>query len=87
MRQENERMRSFLASNGIICTPKYIETGSMKRTWRLYNRNAKWTPGLAEKLNMLGFTDYNHKPLGEFSGNGGMFSVFVRGHYELLDEV
>lgn len=77
-------MKDFLKSNGIDATPKYLPDGSLKRCWRLYNIETKWTQELADRLNALGFTDFDGEPLGPFSGNGGMFSVFVRGHYELL---
>lgn len=86
MRPENERMRAFLASNDINCTPKYMATGIMKRTWRLYSNGARWTNELAGKLNALGFVGYDNNPLNEFSGNGGLFSVFVRGHYDPCSE-
>lgn len=91
MRPENKRMQDFLKVNGIKATPWYIFKGSMKGCWRLYNKDGqgfvnmkKWTPELADKLNGLGFKDYDGKPLGEFSGNGGSFQTFVRGHYEFL---
>ena len=84
MRQENERMQKWLKGQGIEAKAKYLFKGSMKNTWRLYNPEIPWTKELWEKLNGLGFTDAFYKPLGQFSGNGGMFSTFVRGHYELL---
>ncbi len=93
MRPENKRMQAFLKANGINAIPKYISTGSLKHSWRLYGPNGdgwhnyqKWTPELVEKLTALGFTGL-HEPLGKFSGNGGIFSVFVKGHYEFLEEV
>uniref|UniRef100_A0A6M3LUX7 Uncharacterized protein n=1 Tax=viral metagenome TaxID=1070528 RepID=A0A6M3LUX7_9ZZZZ len=94
MRPENKRMQEFLRGNGINAVPWYIFKGSMKRTWRLYGKNGKgsdlsnyqkWTPDLAEKLNGLGFRDYDGKPLGLYSGNGGVFCIFVRGHYDFLE--
>lgn len=39
---------------------------------------------LHNKLNQLGFTSFDGRPLDKFSGNGGVFSVFVRGHNEFL---
>jgi hypothetical protein len=84
MRPENKRMKEFLASNGIFANVKYIATGSLKRTWRLFNTNTQWTEDLAVKLNLLSFINYDNKPLGKYSGNGGRFSVFVRGHDEFL---
>lgn len=95
MRPENKRMQAFLKSNGISAVPWYISRGSMRGCWRLYGKNGKgfasdvmekWSPELAEKLNDLGFRDYAGQPLGIYSGNGGMFCTFVRGHYEFLQE-
>ena len=83
VRPENKRMQEFLAAHGIVARAKWLSTGSLKRTWRLWQR-CTWTPELAAKLNALGFVDYNNKPLGQFSGNGGTFCVFVRGHEDLL---
>ena len=84
MRPENARMKVFLAQHGITATPKYLYDGSLKRTWRLWGKGQAWTQELQDKLNGLGFIDYNGDPLDQFSGNGGSFSVFVRGHNELL---
>ena len=84
MRPENKRMTAFLKTNGIEARPKWLRAGSLKQTWRLHNSETPWTLDLAAKLNSLGFTDYDGRPLGQFSGNGGYFSVFVRGHEELL---
>jgi hypothetical protein len=86
MRDENARMQQFLRQHGIDARVKYTPVGSMKKTWRLFNANTKWTQELADKLNKLGFVDYNNKPLDEFSGNGGVFSVSVRGHNEFLED-
>ena len=85
MRPENKNMKRFLAQHGINANPKYLPDGSLKGCWRLYDKNTEWSIQLAEKLNNLGFMDFDNKPLGEFSGNGGRFSVFVRGHDELLN--
>jgi hypothetical protein len=85
MRQENMRMKIFLKENGIEATPKYIPDGSLKKTWRLYNSETKWSQGLAEKINSLGFVNYDNRPLTELDGNGGMFQIFVRGHQEFLE--
>lgn len=76
-------MQEFLASHGIKAMPKYLWTGSLKHRWRLYDPETKWTKDLAQKLSSLGFTNFDGMPLREFSGNGGMFSVFVCGHQEL----
>lgn len=86
MRIENQRMVDFLASHGIRAQVKYIWNGSLKGTWRLYSPNVRWTMALASKLNSLGFKDFDGKPLHEYSGNGGLFSVFVRGHKEFAED-
>jgi hypothetical protein len=80
MRPENKAMQAFLAKNGIDAMPKYISDGSLRGCWRLYNTDTSWNLELAEKLNGLGFLDFDRKPLSKHSGNGGMFSVFVIGH-------
>lgn len=85
-RPENVRMQNFLAANGIKATVKYLPDGSLRGCWRLSDTDQPWTMELAGKLNALGFTDFDLKPLGQFSGNGGVFSCFVRGHNELLQE-
>ena len=78
MLKHNREMQSFLRSHQIEAIPKRIDKGSLRGTWRLYNFNIKWSLELAKKLNDLGFTDFDGKPLGQFSGNGGVFQVFVR---------
>jgi hypothetical protein len=83
MRPENKRMKEFLASNGVTAHVKWIPDGSLKNRWRFYNPDQKWTLFLAAQLTSLGFTDFDNKPLGIFSGNGGMFCVFVRGHEDM----
>jgi hypothetical protein len=83
-RSENVVMEEFLRLHGVRAKVKYIWTGSLKGTWRLSNLSEKWTPEVAEKLNGLGFTDFEGSLLGPYSGNGGMFSVFVRGHREMV---
>ena len=85
MRPENKRMQEFLRKNGVEAKVKYIQDGSLKKTWRLFNRSQLWSDWHIKKLTELGFTDNSNKPFTEFSGNGGMFSVFARGHYELLE--
>ena len=82
-RPENSRMQDFLKANGILATPKYLHDGSLRGCWRL-SSSEPWCIELANKLNALGFVDFDGKPLGQFSGNGGHFCVFVRGHSELL---
>jgi len=96
MRPENKRMQEFLRASGINAVPKYIFKGSLRGSWRLYgienkkdvggyglNKYQKWTLELAEKLTALGFRGL-HGPLGIYDGNGGVFSVFVRGHNNFL---
>jgi hypothetical protein len=87
-------MQDFLAANGIKAVARYNHNGSMKRTWHLYGKNGKghelenyqkWTPELYNKLTALGFTSCFNEKLDQYHGNGGVFSVSVRGHYELLE--
>ena len=82
---ENIRMMEFLAKHGIKCAVKYIWNGSLRGTWRLYGKDQKWTPELIRKLTDLRFKGFDGRELTEYSGNGGTFSVFVRGHNELLE--
>jgi hypothetical protein len=86
-RPENVRMQNFLSQNGITAKAKYLGEGSMRGCWRLYWPDVPWTQELADCLNELGFTSAHHEPLDQFSGNGGSFSVCVRGHDELLAEI
>lgn len=85
MLKENSDMQKFLSGHGIECRVKRIHKGSLKGTWRLYNPDVAWTGTLGTQLMDLGFTDYNGMPFNVYSGNGGRFSVFVRGHDELAD--
>ena len=86
MKPENKRMKEFLMANGFArVIPKYLASGSLKRCWRLYDKYQKWSLDIAKRLNDLGFMNFTGKPLDIYDGNGGMFSVFVRGHYELLE--
>ena len=85
MLPQNKNMTEFLKKNGIITTKvKLITTGSMKGCWSLYGKDQKWTKELIVKLTELGFRDFQNRPFTEWSGNGGMFSVFVRGHEEMM---
>ena len=91
MRPENKAMADFLASKGITgVVPKYIDKGSLRGCWRLCIKGPvrgiwkQWAMADAELLNGLGFVGFDGKPLGMYSGNGGMWQVFVRGHNELL---
>jgi hypothetical protein len=79
-------MQQFLASHGIAANVKYFGKGSV-RGWRLYNSELQWTAELIAQLTALGFRHYDGEPLDRFDGNGGVFSVFVCGHEELLQEV
>lgn len=78
MRPENKTMKSYLEENGIEARVKYIRKGSLKGCWRLYNPDLRWTSELIKKLGELGFRDFDGRPLGQFSGNGGVFSVNAR---------
>ncbi len=84
MRPENMRMKVFLKMQGIEATPKWIATGSMKGTWRIYNKSLLWTDELREKLTAIGFTGFDGKPLQQFS-SGSRFQVFVCGHADLVE--
>jgi hypothetical protein len=98
MRPENKRMQEYLKANEIKAIPQCQKDGSLKGSWRLYGLVGKAPDGtpiyqnwwdnfeLQNKLNSLGFTDLWGKQLSNISGNGGVFSVFVRGHNELLTE-
>ena len=77
MRKENKEMKRYLSKNNIFARVKYLDGGSLAGRWRLYNPRQIWNEVLAEQLTNLGFTDFDGKPLGKFSGNGGLFSVFA----------
>lgn len=87
MRKENKLMIKHLKANGIKASVKYIATGSLKGSWRLYDSETHWynNAELQNKMKHLGFTDYDGSELNNLSGNGGAFSVFVR-HTELTRE-
>ena len=76
--KHNKELQDFLSKQGIKANVKRIDKGTMKKTWRLYGKGQKWTPELQNKLTKLGFKDFDGRPLNPYSGNGGMFSVFVR---------
>jgi len=78
MRPENQKMKDFLQGHGIDCTPKYLKDGSLKGRWMLQAKGKNWSQELQDKLNSLGFRDFDNAPLHRFSGNGGMFCVCVR---------
>jgi hypothetical protein len=87
----NARVEDFLAANGLPgVKAKWLSDGSLKNTFRLSgyeaanawrpraDRAAEWTPELADKLNALGFRNYNGQPFDRLDGNGGLFHVFSR---------
>ena len=76
--EHNKAMQDKLAQYGIKCRAKRIDKGSLKGSWRLYNPEIKWSQELADRFNSLGFMDFDGKPLGIYSGNGGYFAIFVR---------
>ena len=84
MRPENKRMQDFLRLHGIEARVKYMSKGSIRGCWRLYHPQSRWTQEIEGTLTSLGFVNLHGQPLGPYSGNGGMFSVLVRGHNELL---
>lgn len=86
MKRENKLMQEFLRRHGIDARVKWLTEGSCKGSWRLYHPTAKWTAELATLLNALGFTSLWHEPLDRFSGNGGAFSVMVRGNEQFAEE-
>lgn len=86
MRPENAAMQRFLADNGLPgVRVSYVRTGTLKGCWSVYRPGVKWSPEAASALSALGFVGFDDQPLGQYSGNGGQFSVLVRGHYELLE--
>lgn len=80
MTEQNKAMKEYLKQNGIDAMPKYINNGSLGGCWRLYNLKINWwnNPKLWEQLTSLGFRDFDGKPLGQYSGNGGVFSLMAR---------
>jgi hypothetical protein len=79
MLEINKKMRAFLKTNGIDAMPKYLDKGSMKGCWRIYGEGKWWgNKPLIDKMTKLGFVDFDGQPLSDYSGNGGMFSIFPR---------
>lgn len=76
---KNKAMQAELRKNGIEASCKFLHKGSLKGRWSLYNPNIKWfgNKELQKKFTDLGFLDFDGKPLSDFSGNGGGFSVCV----------
>jgi hypothetical protein len=85
MRPENKRMQAFLKDHGIIAGVKYLPDGSLRGCWSVYGREQPWTDELCARLGALGFRGFDGDMLNRYSGNGGAFSVFLRGHNELLN--
>ena len=88
----NKKMQSYLRENGFpLAVPKYFDRGSMRGTWRIYSKikggglagYERWSAELALKFNTLGFLRWDGSPLDSFSGNGGMFMIFVRKNLEV----
>lgn len=73
-------MVAHLKARGIICRAKYIEKGSLKGFWRLYNPNTTWWDNkeLQQKLKNFSFTNWDGAELANHHGNGGMFHIFVK---------
>ena len=79
MLDRNMRMKNWLKDNGIIAIPKYIDAGSMRGCWRIYGLGSWWgNEDLQKKFRDLGFVDFDGDPLDNYSGNGGLFSIFPR---------
>lgn len=76
----NKTVQDFLAFEGVKARVKYIRTGSLKGCFRIYNNTVSWWDNieLQNKLNMLGFKDFDNRPLSRHSGNGGSFHIFSR---------
>jgi hypothetical protein len=84
IRPENKRMQDYLAKHGIVARAKYFVDGSLKGCWRIHNGDVPWTDAIREKLTDLGFVSFDGELLSKYEGNGGVLSVWVRGHEELL---
>ena len=78
MKAHNTSMKKYLADNGIIAIPKYIEKGSLSGSWRIYGKGQFWSEQLAKKLTDIGFKDFDWKPLDKFSA--GVFHIFAKTH-------
>jgi len=77
MNTNTKAVHQHLLANNIKCNVKYIAKGSMKNTYRLWNRDRGWNVELANQLNSLGFRGFDHQSLHEFSSNGSQMCVFV----------
>ena len=87
MKNINKEMKNFLAKNGLNCSVKFINKGSLCGTWRVTKKGKEYIDGsnleivkkeTIEKLSSLGFKDFDGKDLSIFSGNGGRFCFFLR---------
>lgn len=87
-RLENKRMEAFISDILPGAAVKFTWSGSIKGCWRVYKSNAKWTEELIAAFTEKGFSDFDGQPLRAYSNNGvSWVSVWLRGHYELLDGV
>lgn len=78
MKAYNKAMKQYLSERGIKAkSVKFIEKGSLKGCWIISNYKQKWTQNLIDRFDIAGFKDFDGKKLGEWSGNGGIFSVYV----------
>lgn len=65
---------------GLKVNVSFIKTGSLKNNYRVYSRDIKWwgNEKLIEQLSLAGYVDFDNKPLSNYSGNGGLFSIFIK---------
>lgn len=87
LRPENARLLAFLAPHFPEINDlrvKRIRDGSLKGSWRVYAPNVRWSEAYAQKFIDLGFLNLWGDPDLKHAGNGGLFSIFVRGHNELV---
>lgn len=79
----NARVEKFLADNGLPgVKAKWLPDGSLKHRFMLFLKfnprmDVRWTEEHSEKMNALGFRDFDGRPLTGRSGNGGVFSLCV----------
>ena len=85
LRPENQRLLAFLQPPfpGLDLRVKRIREGSLRGSWRIYVPGVKWSEELGQKFLDLGFLNLWGDPDLKHVGNGGLFSVFLRGHNEL----
>jgi hypothetical protein len=82
MRPENAKMKAWLREHGIDARPRFITEGSMRGNWIIYGPGQRWTKELIDLFSVLGFVGFDGQPLGPYSGNGGMFSIYVIPKYD-----